>query len=138
MYEFFSMFIHPRCEMNPKIEEAIMSVRNIYVDGVLNFVYEYLKDCKLLIGPEEEKDISDFNQDFFYNLLLQNNVHNVKDVEYIFHNLMDQLCKLKDGTDWFTWHFLEKSKYIFVDMMISESIGYKEHVISCFKSFVKF
>ena len=50
---------------------------------------------------------------------------------------MDQLCKLKDGTDWFTWHFLEKSKYIFVDMMISESIGYKEHVISCFKSFVE-
>lgn len=137
MYEFFSMFIHPRCEMNPKIEEAIMLVRNIYVDGVLNFVYEYLKDCKLLIDLEEEKAISDFNYDFFYNPLLQNNVHNVKDVEYIFHNLMNQLCKLKDGTDWFTWHFLEKSKYIFIDMMISESMGYKEHVISCFKSFVE-
>lgn len=137
MYEFFSMFIHPRCEMNPKIEEAIMSVRNIYIDGVLNFVYDYLKDCKLLINKKEEKEITDFNQDFFYNPLLSNNVHNVKDVEFMFHNLMDQLCKLKDGTDWFSWHFLEKSKYIFIDMMISESIGYKEHVIACFKSFVE-
>lgn len=137
MYEFFSIFIHPRCEMNPKIEESLMSVRNIYVDGVLNFVYEYLRNCKLLIDKKEEKEITNFNQDFFYNPLLTNNVHNVKDIEIVFHKLMAQLCQLKDGTDWFTWHLLEKSKYIFIDMMISESIGYKEHVIACFKSLVE-
>lgn len=137
MYEFFSMFIHPRCEMNPKIEEAVMSVRNLYVDGVIGFVYDYLKDCKLLITKDEEKEFKDFDQDFFYNPLLSNNVNNVKDVEYMFHCLMDSFCKLKDGIDWFTWHFLEKSKYLLIDMMVSESLGYKEHVISSFKSFVE-
>lgn len=137
MYEFFSMFIHPRCEMNPKIEEALMSVRNIYVDDVIGFVFDYLKDCKLLITKDEEKELTDFNHDFFYNPLLSNNVHNVKDMEYMFHCLMDNLCKLKDGIDWFTRHFLEKCKYLLIDMMISESLGYKEHVIVSFKSFVE-
>ena len=137
MYEFFSIFIHPRCEMNPKIEEAIMSVRNIYIDTVLNFVYEYLAASKLFIDKEEEKGVTDFNQDFFDNPLLANNVHNIKEVELMFHTLMGELCKLKDGTDWFSWHFLERSKYLFIDMLISESLGYKEHVITSFKSFVE-
>lgn len=135
MYDFFSMFIHPRCEMNPQIEEAIMSVRNLYIDGVLNIVYDYLKECELLIGKED--DILDFNKDFFYNPLLANNVYNVKYVEYLFHIIKDKICKLRDGIDWFTWHFLEKSKYLVIDMMISESLGYKEHVISSFKPFVE-
>lgn len=134
MYEFFSLFIHPRCEMNPKIEEAIMEVRNMYVDNVLSIVYDFLKECDLLFDTSE---IPGFNQDFFYNPLLQNNVHNVKDVEFFFHELMKQFVKLKDGDDMFTWHFLEKSKYLVIDMMISESLGFKEHMISVFKSFIE-
>ena len=77
MYEFFSLFIHPRCEMDPKVEEYIMSIRNSYVDKILEFVYEYLKECKFLIDENEEKEITDFNQDFFYNPLLINNVQNL-------------------------------------------------------------
>lgn len=99
MYEFFSMFIHPRCEINPKIEETIMSVRNIYIDSVLKLVYDYLKTCKLLISNDEEKKLNDFNQDFFYTLLLSNNVQNVKSVELMFHFLMDNFCKLNNGID---------------------------------------
>lgn len=137
MYEFFSLFIHPRCEMNPEIEEAVMSVRNIYVEAVLSIVSKYLASCKLLIDKKEEQDISDFNQDLFNNPLLENNVNYIKNAEKIFHILMDELCKLKGGIDWFSWHFLEKSKYLFIDMIISESLGYKEHVIACFKSFVE-
>ena len=137
MYEFFSMFIHPRCEINPKIEETIMSVRNIYIDSVLKLVYDYLKTCKLLISNDEEKKLNDFNQDFFYNHLLSNNVKNVKSVELMFHLLMDNFCKLNNGIDWFTWYFLEKSKYLLLDMMTSESLGYNEHVIAAFKSFVE-
>lgn len=137
MYEFFSIFIHPRCEMNINVENIIMHVRNLYVDTVLKIVYEYLKNCGLLIDEKENNDISDFNQDFFYNPLLQNNVVYVKNIEIIFNMLIDKLCKLKEGEDLFTWHFLEKSKYLFIDMIISESLGYNEHVITCFKSFVE-
>lgn len=91
----------------------------------------------MLISNDEEKKLNDFNQDFFYNPLLSNNVHNVKSVELIFHFLMDNFCKLNDGIDWFTWYFLEKSKYLLLDMMTSESLGYNEHVIAAFKSFVE-
>ena len=136
MYEFFSIFIHPRCEMNINVENIIMHVRNLYVDTVLKIVYEYLKNCGLLIDEKENNDISDFNQDFFNNPLLQNNVVYVKNIEIIFNMLIDKLCKLKEGEDLFTWHFLEKSKYLFIDMIISVSLGYIEHVITCFKSFV--
>lgn len=134
MYEFFSLFIHPRCEMNPQIEEALMSVRQLYIDNVIDLVYEYLKATKLLVV---DAGTADFNGDFFYNPLLQNNVHNVKDVEFAFHMMMEKLCKLPGGVDWFTWHFLERTKYLLIDMMISLSLGYKEHVISCFKSFIE-
>lgn len=134
MYEFFSLFIHPRCEMNQQIENAVMDVRNIYIDNVLNIVYDYLKECKLMLDDEKRPN---FDEDFWYNPLLQNNVHNVKDIEFVFHHLMGQFVKLKDGDDMFTWHFLEKSKYLVMDMMISESLGFKEHVISTFKSFIE-
>lgn len=137
MYEFFSLFIHPRCEMDPKVGEYIMSIRNSYVDKILEFVYEYLKECKFLIDENEEKEITDFNQDFFYNPLLINNVQNCKNIENMFIFLMDNLCKLKEGIDYFTWFFLEKSKYLLIDMITSESLSYKEHVISSFKTFAE-
>ena len=76
MYEFFSLFIHPRCEMHPEAQEAIMEIRKIYIDQILNLVFEYLKSCNLLSYDESSPD---FDHDFFYNPLLAVNVHNVKE-----------------------------------------------------------
>lgn len=137
MYELFSMFVHPRCEMNPEIDEAILIIRNIYVDYILDFVCDYIKHCKLLIDKKEKEKITSFEQDFFYNPLLSNNVKSIKSVEFVFDILMEKLCMLKNGTDWFTWYFLKKSKHILIDMMISSSLGYKEHVITLFKPFIE-
>lgn len=134
MYEFFSLFIHPRCEMDRQIENAIFSVRQLYIDNVIDLVYIYLKEAKLLI---KDADTPDFNDDLFFNPLLQNNVHNIKDVEFAFNLMIEKLCKLPNGIDWFSWDFLVKTKYLILDMMTSFSLGYREHVISCFKNFIE-
>lgn len=133
-YEFFSMFIHPRCEMNQEAQKALISVRKMYVDQVLNYVFEYLKACSLL---EYDENALDFNQEFFYNSLLVNNVHNIKEMEKLIHIIKNQVCNLPSGYDAFSWQFLERVRYVVLDMMISLSLGYKEHVIACFKSFVE-
>lgn len=134
MYEFFSIFIHPRCEMHPEIQEAIIETRKLYIDHILTFVFEYLKSGQLLSFDESS---SDFNQDFFYNPLLSFNVHNVKEFEKTIHYIKNQICDLPNGYDAFTWQFLERVRYLVIDMMTSISLGYNEHVIAIFKSFIE-
>lgn len=134
MYEFFSLFIHPRCEMHPEVQEAIMTVRKIYIDQILNLVFEYLKSCNLLSYDETS---TDFEHDFFYNPLLAVNVHNVKEFEKTIHLIKNQVCDLPGGYDAFTWQFLERVRYLVIDMMSSISLGYNEHVISIFKTLVE-
>ena len=134
MYEFFSLFIHPRCEMNPHAQEAIMEVRKIYVDQVLTLVFNYLKNCGLLSFDESSPD---FDHDFFYNPLLAANVHNVKEFEKTIHLIKNEICDLPDGYDAFTWQFLERVRYLVIDMMTSISLGYNEHTIAIFKSLVE-
>lgn len=133
-YEFFSMFIHPRCEMNPEVQEELMGIRKTYIDQVLHYVFEYLKSCDLLWYDD---DSLDFDHEFFYNPLLANNVHNIKEMEKLIHLIKNQVCNLPSGYDAFTWQFLERLRYLVLDMMTSLSLGYKEHVIACFKSFVE-
>lgn len=133
-YKFFSMFIHPRCEMDPQVQEWLVQFKKIYVDLVLNHVFEYLKACDLLRYDENS---SDFDHDLFYNPLLANNVHNIKETEKLIHLLKKQVCYLPDGYDVFTWQFLEKVRYLVLDMMTSISLGYNEHVIAIFKPFVE-
>lgn len=134
MYEFFSLFIHPRCEMDPHAEEAIMEVRKIYIDQILNLVFNYLKECGLLSYEESSPD---FDHDFFYNPLLANNVHNVKEFEKMIHLIKNEVCDLPTGYDAFTWQFLERVRYLVIDMMTSISLGYNEHTIASFKSLVE-
>lgn len=134
LYEFFSMFIHPRCEMNPEVQEGLMEIRKTYIDQVLNYVFDYLKSCNLLWYDENALE---FNQEFFYNPMLVNNVHNIKEMEKLIHLIKNQVCDLPNGYDAFTWQFLERVRYLVLDMMTSLSLGYREHVIACFKSFVE-
>ena len=134
MYEFFSLFIHPRCEMYPQAQEAIMEIRKIYIDQILNLVFDYLKSCHLLTFDESS---SDFDHDFFYNPLLAVNVHNVKEFEKTIYYIKNLVCDLPGGYDAFTWQFLERVRYLVIDMMTSISLGYNEHVIAIFKSLLE-
>lgn len=134
MYEFFSLFIHPRCEMHPQAQEAIMEIRKIYIDQILNLVFDYLKSYHLLTFDESS---SDFDHDFFYNPLLAVNVHNVKEFEKTIHYIKNLVCDLPGGYDAFTWQFLERVRYLVIDMMASISLGYNEHVIAIFKSLLE-
>lgn len=134
LYEFFSIMVHPRYEMYPDAEKATMKVHQKFVDDILDVVANYLTDNKMLPEPEGG---SDFNDDFFYNPLLADNVHNIKKIEFAFHWAMKSLCFLPDGYNQFTWFFLEKSKYLVLDMIISLSLGYTEHVVATFKPFME-
>lgn len=134
LYEFFSIIVHPRCEMDLDAEKTTMKTHQFFVDNILDIVTNYLIENKML--PEENNE-KDFNDDFFYNPILANNVHNINEMELSFHLAMNALCLSPNGYDWFTWFFLEKSKYLVLDMMASLSLGYTEHVIATFKPFIE-
>lgn len=134
LYEFFSIIVHPRFEMYPDAEKATMETHHFFVDNILDLVTNYLTDNKMLPSADNEKD---FNDDFFYNPMLANNVRNIKEMELSFHLAMNALCLFPNGYDWFTWFFLEKSKYLVLDMMTSLSLGYTEHVSATFKPFIE-
>lgn len=134
LYEFFSIMVHPRCEMYIEAEKATMEVHQHFVDDVLAFVINYLSNKNLL--PTHQNG-NDFNNDFFYNPLLANNVHNIKEMEFAFILSIKSICSLPENFDWFSWFFLEKTKYLVLDMMTSLSLGYTEHVIASFKPFIE-
>lgn len=134
LYEFFSIIVHPRCEMDPGAENVTMEVYQHFVDDILNLVANLLIDNNLMQNSESNND---FNKDFFYNPLLANNVHNIKEMEFAFNLSIKRICDLPNGFDCFSWFFLEKTKYLVLDMMTSLSLGYTEHVIASFKPFIE-
>lgn len=133
-YEFFSIMVHPRCEMFLEAEKATMEVHQHFVDDVIMYVANVLSQNNLLHRQESGND---FNTDFFYNPLLANNVHNIKEMEFAFNMSIKSICTQSESFNWFTWFFLEKSKYLVLDMMTSLSLGYTEHVIATFKPFIE-
>lgn len=134
LYEFFSIMVHQRCEMDPSAENVTMEVHQHFVDDVLNLVADSLIDNNLL---QNSKSNNDFNDDFFFNPLLANNVINLKAMEFAFNLSIKNICDLPTGFDSFSWFLLEKTKYLVLDMMTSLSLGYTEHVITSFKPFIE-
>lgn len=134
MYEFFSIIIHPRCELNLAKETVVMILQQRYVDAMLALVKNYLSNEKMLFAPP---NTNDFNADFLNNPILVNNVHNIKEMEQAFDCAIRELCFLPDQTNMFSWFYLEKSKHLVLDMLTSLSLGYIEHVIAIFKPFIE-
>lgn len=126
--------VHPRYEMDPGAEIVTMEVHQHFVDDILNLVADSLIDNNLL---QNSKSNNDFNDDFFYNPLLANNVINLYAMEFAFNLTIKNICDLPTGFDSFSWFFLEKTKYLVLDMMTSLSLGYTEHVIASFKPFME-
>ena len=134
LYSFFSIFIHPRCEIDQKVEGEIMTYRQVHIDNVLMFAFNFLESKS--ISKAVESTLS-FDEEFSNNPILQGNVMNIYDINIVFEILKEQTCRLPNGYDWFTGHFLEKAKHVIIDMMVSKSLGYKEHIIANFKSFIE-
>lgn len=130
VYGFFSLFIHPRYEFDLDIECGLRKIRLSYIHKVLDYVVDYLKDNKLFVFDNSNT----FRQDFYENPLLQNNVSNINDMDFIFDTIERKTCYFPDGIDGFTRFFLRTISSIIKDMQISLSLGYKEHIISLFKS----
>lgn len=131
MYEFFSIFVHPRFEIDLNAEEAIRKIRHSYIERILNYVFGYLKECKLFVFDES---LPTFKQEFYANPKVSGNVSNINDMNSIFETLEQKICVFPGGTDNFTRFFLRTMNSIITDMIVSASFDYKEHVISLFKS----
>lgn len=134
LYEFLSIMIHPRCEMYPEAENAIKEKNQQLINDVIDLVINFLSKNNLLLIP---KTCNDFNNDFFYNPLLKSNIHNIKEMERALNLSIINICYQNESYDWFSLFFLEKSKYLILDMMTSLSLGYTEHVIASFKPFIE-
>lgn len=135
MYDLFSLYLHPRYEFDSEIESSLSKIREKYVYRVLDYVVKYLVDCKLMVFDDS---INNFDQDFFKNPVLKNNVLNILDMLRLFDSIEKKTCYFDDGYDAFTIFFLNKMKEIIINMDVSISLGYKENIISMFKSTMEY
>ncbi len=130
-YDFFSVFIHPRCEMNDEIEKALMKFREIYIKYVYQLVFQFLEKYELLTDNPKHQG---FKEDYSARNDLIKSIYNLEKIDSLFENLTVKLCIFKNGSDMFTWHHLKRLKHLFKDMQVSLSLGFKEHTIKCLKS----
>lgn len=134
LYEFFSLFIHPRCEIDSQIEELISQMRLVSINKIINMVFDYLHENNMWFVDES---IQSFNDLFYGNLQLVNNIHNIQELQNALDYLIGAFCVLKDGVDGITLQFLKNVKCMLTDMLTSLSLGYKERVIATYKSFIE-
>ncbi len=135
MYDFFSLFVHPRYEFDFKIEESLRNIRAKYINRVIDYVVSYMAETKLFVFDES---LNTFKQDFYENPILKNNVLNIEDMNYVFESIKKKICYFSDGYDAFTLFFLDRMREVITDMQVSISLGYKEHIISLFKSAIEY
>lgn len=135
MYDFFSLFIHPRYEFDFAIEESFRKIRRKYIDRVLDYVVSYMTETKLFVF---DKSINTFKEDFYENPVLKNNVLNINVINSVFESIKKKTCIIDNGYDAFTLFFLDRMREVIVDMQVSISLGYKEHIISLFKSAIEY
>ena len=133
-YEFFSLFIHPRFEKDNSFEERLLKMRDAHIDAVLNYVIQYLASSKLLVI---DPSLPGFDEDFIHNPVLANNNHNIEQIRVAFKYVIDQTCFFKEGYDAYTMFFLKQMQALLVDLVISESLGYKEQILAKFKPFLE-
>ena len=135
IYNFFSLFIHPRFEKDVSVESAFLDLRQKHIEMILNYLSAYLAEAKLFVFDESE---SGFKEDFQDNPILVNNRYNIKQIDYAFCYLAKQLCSLKEGTDAYTLMLLGQIRGLMLDFAVSESLGYREHIVGKFKPFMEY
>lgn len=133
MYDFYSIMVHPKF-IPFDLAEPLYNLRRHFNQLILDYVVTYLQESKLIILDDKSPT---FDDDFFNNPLLVNNVKNIEQIGTMFDMLETDLCFLKDGINEFDLFFFEFLKHLIKDMMLCESLGYNEQVISKFKSFIE-
>ena len=134
IYNFFSILLHPRCELDFEYQQKIADIRNNYIFQVLEQVDIYLRNNGLY--DLEHCDFS-FEKDYLENPKLKTNKTNLSLTEVAFNELENKICKFSNGWDAFSFLFYERFKSILIDMMISISLGYLEHTVSMFKTVIE-
>ena len=135
IYEFFSLFAHPRFEMKPELEKAFFDIRQKHIGVILDYLIKYLAAIKRLIKDDE---VPGFNEDFVNNPILVNNRNNILQVDMAFRIVASQTCFFEEGWDAYSFMYLGQLKGLVIDMMIVESLGYREQIIGKFKPFLEY
>lgn len=135
IYRFFSLFIHPRFEMNTDLDAKLYERRRTLIYCLLDRLVHYLADSKLLVLDDS---ISGFKEDFFENPILENNRKRIGLINNSFQLLGNEFCEFPEGTDLYTKEFLEQMRCLLIDFEISESLGYQEQVVGKFKPFAEY
>ena len=99
MYELFSIFIHPNSEIDQDFKNKLMKKRKVFINKVLDCVFEYLKKEDLLIY---ESDTSNFESDISKSQLY-NNIHNLIEFFKLISILEEKLCITAEGISWFNF-----------------------------------
>lgn len=132
-YDFFSIMLHPSCELDSDFKNELFKKRREYIQIVLNAVLNYMQKSNLV---DIDSALS-FNQDYFMNKKIDNNRINIERFGSFMEILEKNLCDLPLGYNVFTSQLLRKIRCLILDMMMSLSIGYVEHVVTIFKSFIE-
>ena len=135
IYEFFSLFTHPRFEMKPELEKSFFKWRQKHIDVILNYLVDYLAAIKRLVKDDA---IPGFANDFTENPVFENNRSNIWQVDKAFQIVASQTCFFEHGWDAYSFAYLGQLKGQLIDMMISESLGYREQIIGKFKPLMEY
>lgn len=133
-YSFFSINIHPSCEINENIRNINLLLREELVKWILNISVHYMNECKLFVFDDK---ISSFNEDIS-NPILNNNIKSIEDVKQMFDSIIKKTCVFKDGIDGYSLNYFRMLKHAFVDLLIHQSLGYCEQVTNKFKSIIEY
>ena len=134
LYDFFSVFLHPRCEMDINFENKVNEEKEKHIGTVLDLIYEYLQKSNLY---NIDKETNSFEQDIEREELVPNFL-NLVGFNSLMRSVKEKICKLPDGFDFFTNQFLGQLISIINDNLITLSLGYVEHIISNFKIFIEY
>lgn len=133
-YSFFSMNIHPSCEINEKNYKYKLIIKQGLVKWVIDIVFDYFKNTKLFVF---DNTITSFEEDI-KQPRLSNNIQNIKSVVTLFDNIRKKTCLFEEGFNAFESDYLDILMHAMVDLLIHQSLGYCEQVTNKFKSIIEY
>ena len=134
MYSLFSVLAHP-CYLSPEnLYDDTMRIRDNYIKYTLDYLVNYLREIDKYVVDDS---VSSFDDDFTNNPKLQKNIANMRSLVFVFAYLKQDLCTLKEGTEQFQTYYFDFAFGLIIDMLLCESLGFGEQVISKFKPFIE-
>lgn len=136
LYTFFSITDHPRYEHDEEVETEINILRSKFVGLLLGQVVEFFNANKFFIKDDDK--LTDVQQDLYQNEELKGIDKTIKIIHSLFDELIEELCIFEDGKDNTGIFFLEKTRSLIIDMIVSLALGYNEQTIAKFRPFTEY